>query len=184
MFTQRFQFITLTLVLGAAVAQGQGVGQQSTAGGSVALKPSVTTIVSTHDGLAAEYRRLTDAATGTAAKATDRHALAHFLRAAIAPQLQAESFELFTAFDSVVGGGYAVPATLFDLDAIGFLVKEIERTASGEDRTTFATRSYALSVALEGYFTKVQLLVLPVLKDRLSGPALEAVLARVERQTP
>jgi hypothetical protein len=177
MFTQQLHLITLALVIGAGAAQGQG---QITSGGSAALQPSLVSLRTTHDGLAAQFRRLAAAATGPTAQAADRQALARFVRHTIVPQLQSESFELITAFDSLVGGGYAVPATLFDLDAIGYLIKEIERTAGGGDRITFETRSYALSVALEGYFTKMQLLVLPVLNARLGGPALSTALTRLE----
>ena len=178
MFTRQFHLITLALVLGAGAAQAQETGQ-STKGGSVALQPSLTSLVATHDDLAAQFRRLAVAATGTAARTADRQALARFLRAAIVPQLKTESYTLFPVFDSLVGGGYAVPATLFDLDAIELLIKEIERTAGG-DRVAFDTRSYALSVALDGYFTKVQLLVLPVLNERLGGAALSGVLNRLQ----
>lgn len=186
MFSRQLPLIALALVIGAGTTRGQGAGQHSTRGGSVALKPSLTSLVATHDGLAAEFRRLTVAATGAAAKSADRQALARFVGKAVVPQLTTESFVLFTTFDSLVGGGYAVPATLFDLDAISLLVQEIERTAGAGDRIAFESRNYALSVALEGYFTKVQLLVLPVLHARLSGAALSAVATRleVERTTP
>lgn len=179
MFTRQLYLTTLALVLGAGAAQGQETGQ-STKGGSAVLQPSLTFLVATHDDLAAQFRRLAGAATGATAKTADRQALARFVRTAIVPQLKIESVELFTAFDSLVGGGYAVPATLFDLDAIEFLIKEIERTAGGGDRVAFETRSYALSMALDGYFTKVQLLVLPVLNARLGRPALSAALTRLE----
>jgi hypothetical protein len=135
----------------------------------VAARPSLTSLRATHDGLAAQFRRFTEAATGAAATSADRQALAQFVRTAIVPQLKLESDELFTPFDSLVGGGYAVPATLFELDAISDLAKEIERTAVSDDRAVFATRSYALRVMLECYFTKVQVLVLPVLNERLAG---------------
>lgn len=185
MFSRQFRLIALVLVLGAGIA-AQATGQQASSGGSVALTPSLVSLVATHDGLAEQFRRLALAATGAGAKTPDRQALARFVRKAVVPLLTTESFVLFTAFDSVVGGGYAVPATLFDLDAISFLVKEVERTASGGDRVTFETRTYALSVALDGYFTKVHQLVLPVLNTRLSGTALSAVVNRLEaeRATP
>ena len=186
MFTRQLHLITLALVLGAGTALAQGDGQQSTRGGSVALKPSLTPLVASHDALAERYRGLTAAATGATAKAADRQALARFVRTAIVPRLTIESFTLFTAFDSIVGGGYAVPATLFDLDAIALLVKEIEHVAGAGDRIAFETRNHALSWALDGYFTKVHQLVLPVLNSRLSGTALSAVVHRLdaERATP
>ena len=179
MFTRQLYLISLALVLGAGAAQAQEAGQ-STKGGSVALQPSLTSLVATQDKLAAQFRRLAVAATGTSAQAAERRALARFLRTAVVPQLTVEGLELFTAFDSLVGGGYAVPATLFDLDAIEFLIKEIERTAGHSDRVAFNERAYALSVALDGYFTKVQLLVLPVLNARVGGTALSTALTRLE----
>jgi hypothetical protein len=179
MFTRQMSRMALALMLGAATAQAQGDSKHVTKGGSVALKPALSSLVSTHDELAAQFRRLAESATGAAARSADREALARFVRTAVVPQLTRESVTLFTAFDSLVGGGYAVPATLFDLDAISFLVKEVERTAGG-DRITFETRAYALSWALDGYFTKVQLLVLPVLRARLTGSALTTIETRVE----
>jgi hypothetical protein len=180
MFSRQLGVVTLALVLSAGTARGQGDSRQATNGHWGAAKPGPMSLVDTHDGLAAQFRRLADAATGASATSADRQAFARFVRAAVVPQLKVESVTLFTVFDSLVGGGYAVPATLFDLDAIGYLVKDVERSASGKDRVAFETRAYALGWALDGYFTKVQLLVLPVLRTRLSGDALSAIEARFE----
>jgi hypothetical protein len=176
MFARQLQLFTLALVLGAVTAQGQGVAQK---GGSVSLTPNAAGLVTTHDGLAAQFRRLTQAATGATAKASDRAALASFVRGKVVPQINQEVAVLFPVFDSIVGGGYAVPATLFDLDAVSYLVKELERTAANGDRTAFETRTFALGLSLETYFTKVQLLVLPVLNERLGEAASQRL--EVER---
>lgn len=178
MSMKHLPLLALALTLGAA----SGGAQRGTAGGSVALQPSLESLPALHDELAAEFRRLADAATAASATARERVALARFVRQTIVPRLKTESFALITAFDSVVGGGYAVPATLFDLDAIGFLVREIERTAGGGSPATFNERAYALSVGLEGYFTKMDVLVLPVLRQRLTGQPLSAVVERLDRR--
>lgn len=185
MFARQLRLLTLALVLGAVAAQGQEVTHDSK-GGSVSLTPNAATLVTRHDELAAQFRRLAQAATGSAAHASDREELARFVRGTIVPQLSKEMQVLFPTFDSIVGGGYAVPATLFDLDLVSYLVKELERTATDEDGAAFETRAYALSIALEGYFTKVQLLVLPVLKERLGPKALGVALSLVdvERSKP
>lgn len=186
MFPRQLRILALTLVLSAGAAQAQEYSKQIAKGGAVALQPSIVSLAETHEGLAAQFRRLGETATGATARAADRQALVRFVRTAIVPQLKIESVVLFTAFDSIVGGGYAVPATLFDLDAINSLVKETERTTGDSARYAFNERTYALSIALEGYFTKVELLVLPVLNQRLSGQALSAVFSRLEtgRSTP
>lgn len=185
MFARQLRLLTLALVFGTVSAQGQGVGQASK-GGSVSLTPNAAALVTTHDGLAAQFRRLTQAATGSTAKASDRDALARFVRAKVVPQITQEVIVLFPTFDSIVGGGYAVPATLFDTDVVSYLVKELERTAANRDRAAFETRSFALGLSLENYFTKVQLLVLPVLNERLGATALGATLNRLDwdRATP
>ena len=171
--------LTLALVLGAAVAQGQEAGRISS-GGAVSLAPTSASLVTAHDRLAAEFRRLAEAAIGPEATAEDREAISRFVRRMIEPRLRKESWSLFPTFDSIVGGGYAVPANLFDLDGVSYLVKEIERTTATGERAAFETRLYALSVALESYFTKVQLLVVPVLKERLGETALGALAGEVE----
>lgn len=181
MFIRSAVTVALALAITAGGASGQGAKNQSTKGGSVALSASLAAVVTTHDGLAAQFRRLAAAATATSASARERQAVSRFVRASVVPQLETESVVLYPVFDSVIGGGYAVAANLFDLDAIGFLVKESERTASG-GRADFDARLYALSTALETYFTKTQLLVLPVLNDRLSGAELASVLARLADQ--
>jgi hypothetical protein len=147
------------------------------------LQPSLTAVAATHDELAAKFRRLAGAAIEVTASTAARLSLATFVRKNIMPRLDTESMVLFPAFDSIIGGGYAVPANLFELDGIAFLVQEVERTAAyGAE---FGARVYALSHALEGYFTKTELLVLPVLKDRLSAGQLQAVITDLtERNTP
>jgi hypothetical protein len=183
MSTRTAVTITLALAIGAGGALAQGA-QQGTKGGSVALTASLATLVTEHDVLAAEFRRVVAAASSARATGTERAAVGRFVRTAVVPQLEIESVVLYPAFDSIVGGGYAVPANLFDLDAIAFLVKEAERTATGA-RAEFDARVYALSTALETYFTKTQLLVLPVLNDRLSGTGLASVVARLaEKNAP
>lgn len=177
---RQFRLLTLALMFGALPAQGQE-GNRASQGGAVALAPTAASLVSAHDRLAAEFRRLAEAAIGPTATAEQRQAITRFLRTQIEPRLRKESWSLFPTFDSLVGGGYAVPANLFDLDGVSFLVKEIERTAASGERVAFETRLYALSVALESYFTKVQLLVLPVLKDRLGESALAAVVGELEQ---
>ena len=178
MFARQIRLLALTLVFGAVAAQGQAGGQTSK-GGAVSLTPNAAGLVTTHDGLAAQFRRLTQAATGATAKASDRTALASFVRGKVVPQINQEVAALFPTFDSIVGGGYAVPATLFDLDAVSYLVKELERTAANGDRAAFETRTFALGLSLETYFTKVQLLVLPVLNERLGEAAFQRL--EVER---
>jgi hypothetical protein len=176
--------IALALAVGAGSALSQGAQRQSTRGGSVELGSSLAALTTTHDGLAARFRQLGAKATAANATVTDRQALARFVRAEVVPHLEIESVALFPAFDSIIGGGYAVPATLFDLDAISFLIQEVERTAT-VSAVDFGARVYALSSALETYFTKTQLLVLPVLHERLKGPALDTVLARLaDRSAP
>ena len=182
MFTRTTVVFGLALVLGAGVARAQS--GQTTLGGSVARTAHFTSLVATHDDLAVRFRRLAQAAINSHSTTIERQALGRFIQSDIVPRLKVESVALYTAFDSIVGGGYAVPATLFDLDAIAFLVKEVDRTATG-DRAEFAARVYALSAALESYFTKTQLLVLPVLEERLNAAGVNAVLARLEgRNTP
>ena len=176
---RHMRLLTLALVLGAASAQGQEAGRNSS-GGAVSLTPTAGSLVSAHDRLAAEFRRLADAAIGPAATTEHRQAITRFLRTKIEPRLRKESWSLFPTFDSIVGGGYAVPANLFDLDGVSYLVKEIERTTATGERAAFETRLYALSVALESYFTKVQLLVVPVLKERLGETALGTIEGELE----
>jgi len=177
MFARHTLILGLALVFGAGNARAQA--GQSTRGGSVAR--SLTSLVATHDDLAVRFRRLASAAINAHSTATERAALGRFVRAEILSRLTVEASVLYPAFDSIIGGGYAVPATLFDLDGIWFLVKEIERTASASDRIEFVSRAYALSTALETYFTKTQLLVLPVLEQRLNAAGLNAVVTRLEQ---
>jgi hypothetical protein len=179
MSTRQLGTITLVAILGATALPAQGARERG-GKGVVAVAPTLATLVETHDGLASRFRQLSAAATRAGAPRAARRSLASFVRAEIVPQLEIESVVLYPVFDSIAGGGYAVPATLFDLDAIGFLVKEIERTAGTADRAAFEARAYALSHALEAYFTKLQLLVVPVLHERLGEPALRTMLARLE----
>jgi hypothetical protein len=182
---RHLRLLTLTLVLSAVSAQGQGVGQSSK-GGSVSLAPNASALVTKHDDLAAQYRRLTQAAIGTNGKASDREALVRFVRSRVLPQITQEVLVLIPTFDSLVGGGYAVPATLFDLDGVSYLVKELERNPANLDRAKFETLTFALGLAFENYFTKVELLVLPVLNKQLGATALSAALSRLDwnRATP
>lgn len=181
MNARHLSLLTAALTVAALAAAGASA-QRVSAGGSVDVRPGLAFLVDTHDSLAAQFRRLADAATAPGAVTAERQALARFVRGAISPVLQRESFELMPVFDSVVGGGYAVPATLLDLDGIAFLVRELERTAGGSDRVSFNERAYALSIALEGHYTKVDLLIVPVLRDRLSPVGLRALAARLEGQ--
>lgn len=167
--------IVLVLALAGVVSGLRAQTSRSSNGGSVALRAGVASLVTAHDSLAARFRRLVTSATAPGASPSARQAVVTFVRAEIEPQLSRESIALFPTFDSIIGGGYAVPATLLDLDGIAFLAQEVARTA-GASRGDFEARLYALSSALESYFTKTDLLVLPVLHERLGSVALTAVL--------
>jgi len=183
MNTRHTLVIGLALVVTAGIARAQG--GHSTTGGSIAIVrgPTLTALVASHDDLSARFRRLASAATNPTSTAVERQAFGRFIRSEVLSRLSTEVSVLYPAFDSVVGGGYAVPATLFDLDGISFLTKEVERTATGNDRVEFVSRAYALSTALETYFTKTELLVLPVLEERLDLVRLNEVVTSVERRT-
>jgi hypothetical protein len=182
MNTRHTLVIGLALVFAAGIARAQG--GHSTKGGSIAVArtASLTDLVASHDDLSARFRRLASAATNPTSTAVERQAFGRFIRADILSRLATEVSVLYPAFDSLVAGGYAVPATLFDLDGISFLTKEVERTATGNDRVEFVSRAYALSVALESYFTKTELLVLPVLEERLDVARLNGVVNLLERR--
>jgi hypothetical protein len=182
MNTRHTLIIGLALVLTAGIARAQG--GHSTKGGSIAVvrTPTLTALVASHDDLSARFRRLATAAINPTSTAVERQAFGRFVRSDVLSRLSTEVSVLYPTFDSLVGGGYAVPAVLFDVDGISFLTKEVERTASGSDRVEFVSRAYALSAALESYFTKTELLVLPVLEERLDLVRLNEVFNSVERR--
>jgi len=179
----RYILLALALLVGAASARGQGT--QFARGGALIVRPSLAYTATTLDRLAIDYRRLAATATAPYATTVERQALARFVRAEIVPQLKVDIAGLYVTFDSLVGGAYAVPATLFDLDAIDLLSKDVARSAKSDNREAFNARTYALSTALEGYFAKTQLLVLPMVNDRLNGTALISVAPHwVEKIAP
>jgi hypothetical protein len=175
--------IGLASVVIAGIARAQG--GHSIKGGSVAVArtATLTALVATHDDLSARFRRLASAAVNPTSTAVERQAFGRFVRAEVFPQLSSEVSVLYPAFDSVLAGGYAVPAALFDLDGVSFLTKEVERTATGKDHAEFVARAFALSTALEAYFTKTELLVLPVLEEKLDIARLHEVVTQLERRT-
>ncbi len=177
----RSTLMALALLAGAGSVHAQGAELAQRAGAS---QPNYVSLVTTLDGLAAQYRGLAATATGVNATTADRRALAKFVRLEIVPQLKTDIVDLYTTFDSLVGGGYAVPATLVDLDAIDALSKEVAATALTRNRAQFDVRAYALSQLLDNYFAKTQMLVLPFVIERTQGALVSFRPSVVERLLP
>ena len=179
----RFTFIALALLAGAGSARGQGA--QFMPGGAVVVRPSLAYVAANLDSLSIQYRQFAATAAGPFATLADRQAYARFVRSAIVPQLKVDIAGLYVTFDSLGGGAFAVPAALFDLETIDLISKDVERSAGSDTRELFNARAYALNAVLQGYFAKTQLLVLPMVADRLTKAALiSAAPHLIETITP
>ena len=168
----RYSLIAAALLAGS---NAHAQGARLVPGGAMVLEPSFARAAATLDSMSSQYRRLAATATAPSAKKADRQELARFVREEIVPRLKEDIAGLYVTFDSLGGGAYAVPATLFDLDAIDMMSKDVQRSATANVREVFNTRTFALSSALEGYFAQTQMLVLPFVTDRLAKAAMMAL---------
>jgi hypothetical protein len=178
----RYTVIAWALVIGAGSAHAQAVSFKQ--GGAVVIRPSLAYIAATRDTLSDQYQQIAATAAARYATAADRQAFARFVRTAIMPQLRGDVAELYVTFDSLGGGGYAVPSALFDLETIDVLSKDVERSAATDTRDVFNARAFALNAVLQGFFAKTQLLVFPLVHDRQTKAALLSAAPQFPITTP
>jgi hypothetical protein len=169
------------LVVWSAVAGGAPLAAQNALNVETVRSARVTfaPVFDAHEQLATRFRTLWSAATGPRSSVHDRVSFLAFLHRELITQLDREGLVLYPKFDSLTTGSYATTAALFDRAVIGRLIHELGDSVAYRDSTVFKARSYALAVALEGYFTKTEFLVLPVVHDRLSASDVEELLARL-----
>ncbi|HEX9705189.1 MAG TPA: hypothetical protein VGA20_08090 [Gemmatimonadales bacterium] len=171
--------VTLALFAGIGDAQQQALarypGAEALAGARVTFAP----VFAAHEQIATRFRSVWDAAIAPRATVTDRVSFLGFVRFELIAQLDREGSVLYPVFDSLTDGVYATTAALLDRQAIGRLFQELGDSASYRDLTEFKARSFALAAVLESYFTKTELLVLPVVREKLSESGIQALLARL-----
>jgi hypothetical protein len=133
-----------------------------------------------HDRLNTEYARLRDGSLARSATVRVRREFVEFLKADLLPYLHGSGVVLYVAADSVAKiGGYATVAALFEREAIARQVDEIGKAAGESSSDAFRSHTAALGALLENYFTKEQLLILPILGQRLSEGELRALIGQV-----
>jgi hypothetical protein len=159
----------------------------------------LATVYDAHEQMAVRFHDSWTAAIHSRAGVTERGALIDMLREEVLPELYREGIMLYPAFDSLTNGTYASTAALYDRGTIARLVNELgavhQRIASRpqgvwsalvnfrqtfRDVVEFQALSHAVAVALESYYTKTDLWVLPALHQLPGG---RAVLAQITPRT-
>ena len=140
-------------------------------------------LAAAQEQLAARFRPLILHAVAPAATREDRVALVRFLRSEVLPYIVSEGEVVYPLVDSIAGSaGYATVGAVLDHDAIGRFVDELDAQAASANATGFVYPAYALAGVLDTYFAKDQLLVQPILENRLSASDMQALVARMQAQ--
>jgi hypothetical protein len=178
MFTKR-----LLILSGLAVLSTEALTQTNAAPVVSVAAPvpsAIALLGAEHDRLIAEFGRLRDGSLARSATIRVRREFVQFLKTDLLPYLHGSGVVLYVAADSVAKiGGYATVAALFEREAIARQVDEISKAAGASDSDAFRSRTAALGALLDNYFTKEQLLILPILGQRLSESELRALIGQV-----
>ncbi len=176
MFAKRLLILTgLVAISSQAVAQIRSTG---------VVTPSVPSAIALlgaeHERLNTEFARLRDGALAASATIRARREFVRFLRGDLLPYLHGSGVVLYVVADSVGRiGGYATVAALFEREAIAREVEELGKAAGGSNSGAFRSHTAVLAALLDNYFTKEQLLILPILGQRLSEAELRALIGQV-----
>lgn len=133
-----------------------------------------------HASLATGLEAALETALAPQATRNDRASLVLFLRADLLPHTVAEEAILYPAVERVLGSkGYATATLVLDHRKVARLADELATLTAAGDIAGFGRAAVVLGSFFAYHFDREEEFVLPTLAERLPGPELNALLARM-----